>query len=335
MSLKNDKAVKVEVVFAQPFAVDAELASRLEGRVAVLDIGFNNGKPGCENPEAEYAETTGAFIDALGDRLVVWMDHHPHKEWSRVADDPRFVLKDRGEAPACPMLISEGNWLFHPCYGCGHADMELCELPCLTDQSVPRRPADTIVAHGDFDGIMSAAKFALGGVEPYDGADADAVAADSRVGQLSPKGQRLESALKADLRNDEMRRKIFAELVTGEHDPDIDAAAAKYAAVMAETERLMGLYEPLGEKVVYIDAEALAEGPFDLTQLTLAGQKDGKVAIARNLNFKGETQLTITGNRDWDFVSLFGLPGGMPNRVNIAVDRLEEAVEKINSRART
>ena len=49
----------------------------------------------------------------------------------------------------------------------------------------------------DFDGLVSAAKWIRGGVEPYPGADADAHAIDTRLGQPSPIAERIDRALRA------------------------------------------------------------------------------------------------------------------------------------------
>jgi len=291
----------MDIIFTQPFTVNAALAEKTEGRVAVLDLGFNNGAPNSSDREADFRNTTGAFIEALGDRLALWVDHHPHIHWVDYASNPRFTLKPREEASACP--------------------------PVITPELVVE--VDTIVAHGDFDGVMSAAKYALGGVEPYEGADADAIAADTRRGELSERGLRYEEAMKADLRDDSVREAVFYELVTGKINSVIDVARAKYAEIQAETGRLAGVFEPKGEKVMFVDA-AVAVASFDLTQLLIAGQRDGKVAIVLNVNFKGEPQLTIAGGREWDFVSLLGLPGGMPNRVNVNPNRLGEVIELVN-----
>jgi hypothetical protein len=47
-------------------------------------------------------------------------------------------------------------------------------------------PVDTILAHMDLDGLYAAAKWILGGREPYPGADEDALRVDTRIGSPSP-----------------------------------------------------------------------------------------------------------------------------------------------------
>ena len=118
-----------------------------EGRVAVVDVAFAAG-PG-------YESATLPFIAALGDRLALWIDHHEHPiGWARFRADPRFLLVPNRDAHACPELV--------------------------TPETVKRAgPLDVIVAHGDFDGLMSAVKFLRGGTAPWPECDEDARAADS------------------------------------------------------------------------------------------------------------------------------------------------------------
>jgi hypothetical protein len=118
-----------------------------EGRVAVVDVAFAAG-PG-------YESATLPFIEMLGDRLALWVDHHEHPiGWARYRNDPRFLLVPNREAHACPELV--------------------------TPESVKRAgPLDVVVAHGDFDGLMSAVKFLRNGAAPWPECDEDARAADS------------------------------------------------------------------------------------------------------------------------------------------------------------
>ncbi len=130
----------------------------------MLDVAFAGGNA---------TDKTHAFIDAAGDRLRLWVDHHEHPlAWPRYADDPRFVLVPSRIAHACPELV--------------------------TPEVVARAGGvGAVLAHHDFDGLMSAVRFVLGGKEPYAGADEDARAADSpgRGHVLSPRGERLAKAL--------------------------------------------------------------------------------------------------------------------------------------------
>lgn len=150
--------------FVQPFEVDGEMAQELKGRVVVLDVAFC-----ADTPRSSFSTTTLPFIQALGERLALWVDHHDHERHTEFADDPRFILASRRKHPAVPEMIT----------------------PELVEKV---GHVDTIVAHGDFDGIMAAAKWILGGQEPYLGADEDARAADSRIGTLSEIGQLIEQS---------------------------------------------------------------------------------------------------------------------------------------------
>ncbi len=294
-------------IFVQPFTVNGSLADQCGNKVVVLDVAFNAGIPAGEGTlEQQFAATTGAFIDALGGRLALWLDHHPHKAWPQYSKDSRFVLMSRNLAPACPPLIKP-------------------------DMVKAHDGVDTVVAHGDFDGIMSAIKFSLGGREPYSGADADSIAADSRIGLMSATGIRLEQAMKADLRDDSIRHAIFAELVRG--DPDatlkINAACTKYAAVQAETQRLASGYT-VCHRVAHLDITDAGRSTFDLTALLLAGQELADVAVVRHSQ-NGRTNITVAGPRGWDFVKIFGLAGGMPNRVSLADGDILGIIETINN----
>ncbi len=133
--------------------------------MAVLDLAFAGGE--------NFEKTTVPFLEALGDRLAVWIDHHEHPVgWARVRGDPRFLLVPNRDAHACPELV--------------------------TPEVVQRAgKVDAIVAHADLDGLLSAVKFLRGGAPPWPEADEDARAADSpgRGHALSPLGQLLVEAL--------------------------------------------------------------------------------------------------------------------------------------------
>ena len=63
-----------------------------EGRVAVVDVAFAAGE--------NFEKSTLPFLDALGDRLAIWIDHHEHPlGWSRFRGDPRFLLVPNRIAP--------------------------------------------------------------------------------------------------------------------------------------------------------------------------------------------------------------------------------------------
>ncbi len=305
-----------KVVFAQPFEVNEALARQLEGKVVVLDVAFC-----ADTPRSTYVTTTLPFIQALGERLVFWIDHHEHERHAEFANDPRFILASRKEHLAVPEMITPG-------------------LVAQVGQ------VDTIVAHGDFDGVMAAAKWLLGGEEPYSGADADARAADSRIGTLSPLGQMIDYALKLDLTDDAFRHTLLRYLLSRCQDKEAEAEIRQRAEA----------YKSIAERTAYWAQRYVVEGAdlppragglrralaivdireeterIDLTELLLAGQRLAKVAIVRNRNLKtGEPQITIAAATDsgYNFVKLFGLKGGMPTRVTLPEERFWEAIAKL------
>jgi len=134
----------VAVIFVEQ---PGNLPAPPEGRVAVVDVAFAAGDG--------YERVTVPFLDALGDRLALWVDHHEHPVgWARYRDDPRFILVPNRDAHACPELVTE-------------------ELVIRTG------PVDHVVAHADLDGLLSAVKFLRKGIPPWPEADEDARAVDS------------------------------------------------------------------------------------------------------------------------------------------------------------
>ncbi|MFN3421125.1 MAG: Cas10/Cmr2 second palm domain-containing protein [Armatimonadota bacterium] len=299
----------MEVVFVQPFEVNAELAQQLEGQVVVLDIAFC-----ADTPRSNFSTTTLPFIQALGDRLALWVDHHEHERHAEFAHDHRFILSSRKEHPAVPEMI--------------------------TPELVKRvGKVDTIVAHGDFDGVMAAAKWILGGEEPYEGADADARFADSRIGDFSEIGQMIDCALKVNPTDDEFRHLVLRYLVSRCQDEEakkqIEERAKVYEKVMERTNRWAERYV-IDEGLAILDIRSERE-QVDLTELLLKGQHlaPSKIAVVRNRNLKtGEPQVTIAAPVDssQNFLTLFGLSGGMPTRVTLPNERYWEVIAKLKGK---
>ena len=178
-----------------------------QGRVAVLDVAFASGE--------KFERVTEPFISRLGDRLALWCDHHEHAlGWAKFRSDPRFVLVPNREAHACPELVTP---------------------------EVARRTGEVgmLVLHGDFDGMLTAVKLLRRGEPPYPEADEDARAIDSpgRGHRLSPRGQRVASAVDeavasftAGERRSFMEAIVWSLVEGREPDPlteRIDQAAAK------------------------------------------------------------------------------------------------------------
>ena len=168
-----------------------------------------------------FERVTVPFLEALGDRLAVWVDHHEHPiGWARYRDDPRFVLVPNRDAHACPELVTE-------------------ELVARSGR------VDQVVAHADFDGLLSAVKFLRKGVPPWPEADEDARAADSpgRGHSLSGRARIYVAALDeaaATLRSKQreaFRQDLAAALVQSPQKlpPALEARLAALAHAHEET----------------------------------------------------------------------------------------------------
>jgi hypothetical protein len=275
-------------------------AEKVPGRVVVLDIAF----AATVGTTVSFDQVTLPFISGLGDRLAAWVDHHDHERHAEYARDPRFVLATKAEHGACPEMVT-------------------AELVRQTG------PIDSIVTHVDLDGLYAAAKWILGGEEPYRGADADARAVDTRVGEPGPIAVRIDRALRAKFRDDQLKRAVVQFLVAGmkrgAHDDVIAAAAAEFERRDATTQELAKRFTLRG-RVAIVDANG-HQGQFDKTDLLLAGQAKAPVAIVRD---SGTLTIAAAFDSGWDFVQLFELGGGMPTRISIPETKLDQVVAKIN-----
>src|SRR3954468_1513761 len=275
-------------------------AEKLPGRVVVLDTAF----AATVGTSVSFELVTKPFLDGLGDRLAAWVDHHDHERHAQFAGDPRFVLSTKAEHGACPEMVT----------------------PELVRQV---GPIDTICTHVDLDGLYAAAKWILGGIEPYKGADDDARAVDTRVGTPGPIAIRIDRALRAKSRDDQLKRSVVQFLVgglqPGVHDQVIGEAAAEFERRDHATRELAQRFTIRG-RVAVVDT-AGSQGAFDKTDLLLAGQARAPVSIVRDSGM-----LTIAAGFDsgWDFVELFGIGGGMPTRVTIPEQRLDDVIARIN-----
>ena len=276
-------------------------ASSLAGRVVVLDIAFAATAGG----GVSFAGVTKPFIDELGNRLAAWVDHHDHDRHADYADDPRFLLATKREHGACPEMV----------------DAELVRQV---------GPIDTIVTHLDLDGLYSAAKWVLGGREPYRGADDDAYHVDTRIGVPGPIGARIDRALRARFRDQELKRAIVNWLVDGMgpgvYADTIAEAAAEFEQRDRGTQAIASGYAVRG-RVAFVDVGALPQ-PYDKTDLLLVGQQRAPVAVVRD---SGMVTVAASFDSGWNFVRILGLDGGMPTRVTVPESRLDEVIEAINA----
>jgi hypothetical protein len=290
-------ARRPKVAFGSPRQLPR--ARELAGRVVVLDIAFAATSMG-----TSFERITGRLITELGDRLAAWVDHHDHELHDRYRSDPRFVLATKAQHGACPEMV--------------------------TPELVARvGDVDTILCHLDLDGLYAASKWLRGGKEPYDGADADARAIDTRTGSPGPIADLIDRALRAHFRDAPLKHRIVDFLVGGARDTGlravIEQAARDYETILASTRELCARFELRG-RVALVDARG-AQGPIDKTELLLAGQAIAPIAIVRDAG-----TITIAAGFDsgYDFLALLGLEGGMPTRVSLPESRLEEVLERVN-----
>lgn len=292
---------------ALEFATPRKLpkASEVHGRVVVLDVAFASEASG-----GGFEGVTKPFIDGLGDRLAMWVDHHDHAKHDIYRNDPRFVLHTKAEHGACPEII----------------------VPEIVKRA---GVVDTIVCHTDFDGLCSAAKWLRGGTEPYPGADRDAHAVDTRLGRPSSIGERFDRAIRARPRDTALFGIIVRHLAAGIADASlwlpIDEAGRELAVIEERTRKLASGYEmvrvpgakttPIGRpfpEIAFVEVSREG-GRYDKTQLLLMGQERCPVAIVVD----GEN-LTVAAAFDsgFNFLDILGLSGGMPTLVSVSRKKL-------------
>lgn len=279
------------VVFSTPRKLPSP--GSVPGRVVVLDIAFAG-----QGKRTGFGKVTLPFLTALGPRLRAWVDHHDHDAHVQYANDDRFVLATKAEHGACPEMI--------------------------TPQLVERiGPIDTIVCHTDFDGLCSAAKWIRGGHEPYVGCDADARAIDTRTGQASTIGERLDRALRARPRDKGLYGLVVRHLATGLEDAslwhDIDEAGEEWKAIEVESKRLARAYRRLPPGVALVEVPKGA-ARYDKTLLLLLGQEREEVSIVVD---RDTVSVAAGFDSGRNFIKLLGLEGGMPTRVSIPKSRLK------------
>jgi len=279
-------------------------AHELKGRVVVLDVAFAAAGAG----GASFEKTTKPFIDALGPRLCMWVDHHDHAKHALYAGDPRFLLRTKAEHGACPEMVT----------------------PALVERV---GPVDTICCHTDFDGLCAAAKWIRGGVEPYEGADADARAIDTRLGTPSDLAETIDRALRGKPTDEALRGLIVRFLAQGAHDKGlfavIEDAAFVFKSHEDEARRLALSYELLGD-VAVVDA-SVARTHYDKTLLLMLGQERATISVVHD-----KTTVTAAARFDSgvDLLDKLGLEGGMPTRVSVAVSKLSFVLERLGAKRR-
>jgi hypothetical protein len=275
-------------------------AKELEGRVVVLDIAFAS-----EGTGTSFEKVTKKLIDGLGTRLAMWVDHHDHDYHARFQSDPRFVLSTKAEHGACPEMIDEALVL-------------------------RVGPIDTILCHGDFDGLASAAKWARGGTEPYAGADDDARAIDTRMGTPSPRAVVIDRALRARPRDDAMKGLIVRYFASGAADVALFReleAIAEGARALEDNARELARKFAIDGPIAICDVRGNTLS-YDKTVLLLLGQERARVALVHD-----DSTITLAARFDSgiDLLELLDLQGGMPTRVSVPAARLEDVLRRLKS----
>jgi len=273
-------------------------AETLPGRVVVLDIAF-----AAEGGGSSFDKVTLPFITGLGSRLAAWVDHHDHERHVDYQGDERFILAKKAEHGGCPEMIT----------------------PELVNRV---GPVDTVAMHMDLDGLYSGAKWILGGVPPYEGADEDARAVDTRRGTPGRVASRIDRALRARFRDETLKLRILQFLIarcqSPSHWEEIEAAARLIDPLLDQARAISDRYRIEGN-VAYVEARSSL--PYDKTELLLLGQAKAKVAIVHD---SGSLSIAADFESGLDFVGMFSLGGGMPTRVSLPESRLPEVMRKLS-----
>ncbi len=189
-------------------------------------------------------------------------------------------------------------------------------------------PIDTILAHFDLDGLYATAKWILGGKEPYPGADGDARAVDTRVGEIGPTGRLIDRALRAHYGDAVLKTRVVKYLIGG-LQPGIEretimSAAADQGRMNEESRRLADQFDLRGDIAFIVVARG--NRPYDKTELLLLGQQ---IAAVSMVSESGNVTIAAPFDSGLDFVALLDLGGGMPTRVNVPDRRIDEALHLI------
>jgi hypothetical protein len=188
---------------------------------------------------------------------------------------------------------------------------------------------DSIVCHSDFDGLMSAAKWIRGGTEPYPDADADARAIDTRLGTPSSTAARIDQALRARPKDTALFGLVVRHLASGLEDRSlwepIDRAAAELVPIERETRRAAQNYRRVSPGVAFIDVTE-GFGRLDKTLLLLLGQERETVSVVVD---RETVSVAAPFDSGKNFLTLFGLEGGMPTRVALPRSRLGPVLDAL------
>jgi hypothetical protein len=284
----------IQVAVATPRSLPN--ANSLKGRVVILDLAFAHSKPSGRHPSI-----THKLIEQLGDRLALFLDHHDSDFHEDFIGHTRFILATKAEHGACPEMIT----------------------PSLVERI---GKVDSVLCHGDFDGLASAAKWILGGAEPYEGCDHDAWCIDTRLDIPSELGVMMDRALRAHFKDASVKEVIIRFLLSKARDQSLLqkikdlGEEAKYLEECAE--RLASSYQLLSDRVVYVDTRSAGQ-TYDKTHLLLLGQTKAQVAVVHS-----DDTITFAApfNSGINFLKLFQVSGGMPTVLSLPPHRLRGAL---------
>lgn len=182
----------------------------------------------------------------------------------------------------------------------------------------------------------------------------DAVIADTREGELSPRGTLIDQAIKADMSDDFTRMEALKVLWTGNAGSKfkLEKAAEKYQQIAENTQILSDMYivddcpysrnrarffrediqvpgRDYRGKVAVCDTRQHKHGDYDLTQLLLKGQELADFAAVVKSNSDGVNTVTIATKTGVNLLDvLWNIPSGATFRVTIPF-KLECELEKI------
>jgi hypothetical protein len=270
----------------------------LVGRVVVLDIAFAAAGTG-----ASFEKVTGPFLARLGERLAAWVDHHDHNAPRPLPRRPEVHPLHQGGARRLPR---DG----HP-----------------RARGAGRRTSTPSSAHNDFDGLYAAAKWILGGVEPYPGADDDARAIDTRTGDpFAPGASASTGRCASTAATTPSWPRVVDWLVGRCADPqvngEIEAAAARYDAIEQRTRDVAGDRYTVsgGRGLVRHHRPQAPGGRQDRAAAPRAAARQGLGAHRLDQN----VTLAAAFDSGLDFLAMLGVAGGMPTRVSVPRSREAE-----------
>ena len=294
-----------ELAFATPRKLPRP--QELRGRIVVLDVAFASEASG-----GGFEKLAKPFIEGLGNRLALWIDHHDHVLHAHYAKDPRFVLATKAEHGACPEMVT-------------------AELVARAGE------VDTVVCHTDFDGLCSAAKWIAGGKSPTPARMTTRAPSTPASGLPARWRNASTGQFEESLRDYALLGLIIRHLASGLRDAalwvPIDEAAGKLAALETEARRVADHYKKLTlssressmKTAAFVDATT-SHGRYDKTLLLLAGQERASIAIVLD---RDTISFAAPFNSGVNFLSLLGLSGGMPTLVSIPKTEMANALAKI------